>query len=123
MNKKILIIEDEKVQMDMYRTRFEKAGFKVITARNGKPGLELAKRQRPDLILLDIVMPLVNGFRVLEKLKKDTQVKDIPIVILSNLSQKEEIEKGLKLGAEEYIVKTSLTPSQIVEKIKARLGL
>ena len=94
-HKKIIIVEDENFLVDMYKLKFEQAGFDVLTAENGKRGLELSLKEKPDLILLDIVLPEMDGFEVLAELKKNKQTKDIPVLIFSNLGQKEEIEKVL----------------------------
>jgi len=117
--KKILIIEDEKNLADMYKLRFEQGDYQVLAAYNGFPGVEMAIKEKPDLVLLDIIMPYKDGYQVIQDLKREPQTKDIPIIIFSNLGQKEEIEKGLKLGAVDYLVKTDLTPSEALEKVRA----
>lgn len=114
----ILIIEDEPFLLEMYKKKFLEEGYRVITATNGDPGIELAKKTSPDLILLDIVMPDKDGYEVLKDLKHNTATSQIPILVFSNLGQKEEIEKGLALGADDYVVKTSLTPKELVKKVK-----
>lgn len=120
--KKILIVEDEPNLLDLYRVALEQAGFGVLTAENGEAGYLLAKDKQPELILLDILMPKVDGYEMLRRLKKDQNTKNVPVVIFSNLSQKEEIEKGLKLGAKDFIIKTSITPMALVDKVKAWVG-
>lgn len=117
-HKKIIIVEDENFLVDMYKLKFEQAGFDVLTAENGKRGLELSLKEKPDLILLDIVLPEMDGFEVLAELKKNKQTKDIPVLIFSNLGQKEEIEKGIKLGADAYVVKANYTPEQLIKHVK-----
>ena len=119
---KILLIEDDATLLDMYRLRFEKEGFDFFTANRGKIGIELAAKERPDLILLDIVMPEMDGYQVLEQLKKTAATKEIPVVMLSNLGQHEEIDHGMKLGAADYFIKASLTPSDLVARVAKRLG-
>jgi DNA-binding response OmpR family regulator len=121
MKKKILIIEDEKSLLELYQARFEKAGYQVLSTTNGKPGIEIAKKEKPDIILLDILMPGVDGYEVIRALKKDPQTKNIPILVFSNLGQPEEIEKGLKLGANDYVMKTDLTPTELLEKVERML--
>lgn len=123
MAHKILLIEDDATLLDMYRLRFEKEGFNFFTANRGKAGIELASKERPDLILLDIVMPEMDGYQVLEQLKKNATTKDIPVVMLSNLGQHEEIDHGMKLGAADYFIKASLTPSDLVARVSKRLGI
>ena len=119
---KILIIEDEKFLLEMYDMRLKKAGFEVLTASEGKEGIHLACEHKPKLIVLDIVMPEMSGYEVLRMLKKDPDTKDIPVLVFSNLGQEEEIAKGFDLGADDYIVKTEITPTQLVEKIQAMLN-
>ncbi|MBL7155035.1 MAG: response regulator [Candidatus Portnoybacteria bacterium] len=119
--KKILIIEDEKFLLEMYQSRFEKEGYRVFTAINGQPGLELAQKEKPDLIILDILMPEMDGYEVIKKLKENSQTEKIPILVLSNLGQPEEINQGLKLGADDYIIKTDLTPSELINKVERML--
>ncbi len=95
--------------------------FEVVSAFNGEEGLKKIKEEKPDFVLLDIVLPGIDGFEVLEKLKNDKETAGIPVVILSNLGQKDDIEKGFKLGAEDFLVKAYFTPGEIVEKIRAIL--
>lgn len=119
--KKILIIEDEKFLLEMYQSRFEKEGYRVSTAIDGQHGLELAQKEKPDLIILDIVMPGMDGYEVIKNLKKNSQTRKIIILVFSNLGQQEEINQGLKLGADDYIVKTDLTPSELINKVERML--
>lgn len=116
--KKILIVEDEKSLSLMYKTEFEEDGYHVLIADNGAKGLEMAVKEKPDLIILDIIMPELNGFTVLKRLKANESTKDIPVVILTVLSAEEKKEEGEKLGATAYLVKAKLTPAEIYEKIK-----
>jgi DNA-binding response OmpR family regulator len=115
---KILVVEDESFLLDLYQIKLEQAGFEVVKAGNGNEGVSLARLEQPGLILLDILMPEIDGYEMLAKIKSDPKTKKIPVIIFSNLSQKEEIEKGLKLGASDYIIKTSITPAQLEEKVK-----
>jgi DNA-binding response OmpR family regulator len=119
-NKKIsiLIIEDDLFLLGMYGTKFELEGLEVLTADNGEKGLELAEKNIPDVILLDIVLPGINGFEVLDKLKQGEKTKEIPVILLTNLSQKSEVEKGLSKGAVDYLIKAHFMPSEVVDKIK-----
>jgi len=119
---KILLIEDDPFLLSMYSTKFEIDGFKVISASDGEKGLELALREMPDIILLDILLPKMNGFAVLEKLKADKQMNQIPVILLTNLNQKDEIDKGLALGANDYLIKAHFMPSEVVDKIKKVIG-
>jgi len=119
--KKILLVEDDKTISLMYKTKLETGGFEVLTADNGADGLKLAKEHKPDIIMLDVILPQLDGFSVLEELKKDASIKKIPVVMLTNLGTEEDKEKGEKLGAKDYLVKASLTPAQVEEKIKKYL--
>ncbi len=121
--KKILVVEDDPMISSMYKTKFEADGFEVFTADNGATGLELIKKEEPDIVMLDIILPQLDGFSVLEQIKKDKTTKDIPVIMLTNLSTEEDKEKGKKMGALDYLVKASLTPGQISEKIKKILKI
>ena len=118
---KILVVEDEPFLLDLYQTKLLQEGYEIFIAQNGAEGIEMAKNHLPDLILLDILMPKVDGYGLLKAIKSDKNTKNIPVIIFSNLSQKEEIEKGLKLGASDYIIKTSVTPTQLAEHVAAFL--
>lgn len=107
--------------MDLYQTKLNQDGFEVIKAENGLAGVSLATLEKPNLILLDILMPQVDGYEMLKRLKANKATARIPIIIFSNLSQRAEIEKGLKLGAKDFIIKTSVTPSEMVDKVKSYL--
>ncbi|MEK6833965.1 MAG: response regulator [Thermoproteota archaeon] len=117
---KILIIEDDPLIRDLYRDAFRLNDFEVEIAENGIDGLRILKNfaVKPCVILLDIMMPNMNGFDVLEQFKKNSETKDIPVVILSNLAQRQDIDKALKLGAVMYLVKAQHSPKDIIEKIK-----
>ncbi|MFH1522741.1 MAG: response regulator [Patescibacteria group bacterium] len=115
---KILIIEDDPFLLSMYTTKFELENFNVISADDGKRGLKLALEEKPDIILLDILLPKMNGFEMLKILKSDKSAESIPVILLTNLSQKDEVEQGLNLGAVDYLIKAHFMPSEVVEKIK-----
>ncbi|PLX20679.1 response regulator [Candidatus Parcubacteria bacterium] len=116
--KTILLVEDDTMISSMYKTKFESAKFEVITADNGADGLELAMSKKPDLILLDIIMPQLDGFAVLERLKMSAKTKSIPVFLLTNLGTEEDVKKGQELGAKDYLVKASLTPGEVLAKVK-----
>lgn len=105
----------------MYKTKFESDGFDVLTADNGVKGFELAKKEKPDIIMLDVILPQLDGFSVLDNIKKDKTVKNIPVIMLTNLGTEEDKAKGKKIGALDYFVKASLTPGQVSAKIKQYL--
>ena len=107
----------------MYATKFELEGFEVVRASDGQEGIKMVREQKPDLVLLDIVMPKVDGFEVLTELRKSPDISNIPVILLTNLGQRSDIEKGLSLGARDYIVKASYTPAQVVAKVKQHLGI
>jgi len=121
MAKKILIIEDDDFLRQLISQKMSSEGFAVSLAVDGSDGIEKTKDIMPDLILLDLLLPTVDGFEVLSKIKSDSATSSIPVVILSNLGQQDEINKGMKLGAVDYLVKAQLTPEEIVEKVKTLL--
>jgi len=102
--------------LGMYATKFEMENFKVITAEDGEKAVRAALKELPDIILLDIILPKQNGFEVLRQLKADQSTANVPVILLTNLSQKDEIEQGLKLGAEDYLIKAHFMPSEVVKK-------
>lgn len=123
MAKQILIIEDDDFFMELLSKKVTSGGFEVIEAKNRQEGIEKLKTLKPDLVLLDLLLPNddgldVAGFKVLSKIKEDPATASIPVIILSNLSQKEDIEKGLKLGATDFMIKAQFTLEEILEKIK-----
>jgi len=115
---KILLVEDDPFLLSMYYTKFELENFKVVTAEDGEKGLKLAIKELPDVILLDIMLPRMDGFEVLKALKADKKTSGIPVILLTNLSQKEKVKEGLSLGANDYLIKAHFMPSEVVEKIK-----
>ena|SRR3989339_1125354 len=116
--RKILIVEDDGFLIQMYAAKLEMEGFKVVAAVDGEKALRMVKKEEPDLILLDLLLPKKDGFEVLAELKKDQAVKDIPVVVLSNLGQKEDINRCLALGAKDYLIKAHFVPGEVVAKIK-----
>lgn len=115
---KILIVEDDEFLANIYQTKFAVEGFKVFIAQDGEQGLKMAKSKAPRVILLDILLPKLDGFAVLAELKKEAATKDIPVILLTNLGQKEDVKKGLSLGAVDYLIKAHFKPSETVEKVK-----
>ena len=120
--KKILVIEDESALQKMIEDVLSKDCYKIIPALNGKIGLELAEKEKPDLILLDLIMPQINGFEVLEGLKKNVTTKNIPVIVLTNLESMQDINRAIELGAKSYLVKANYELSEIAEKVKQALG-
>jgi len=121
-NPHILIVEDDTFLLNIYKTKFEFENFKVSTAENGEVGLAEIRKKHPDLILLDILMPKMDGFAVLEELKKDKSIQNIPVILLTNLGQKDDVQKGLELGAKDYIIKAHFKPSEVLEKVRKVLA-
>ena len=119
---KVLLIEDEKEVAELYRLKLSLDGYTVITAENGEEGLEKAFSEKPELIFLDIKMPKMDGFEALKKLRSSEKTKNVPILILSNFDEQDLIEKGMTLGANEYLIKSQFTPEGISKKIKDWLG-
>lgn len=119
--KKVLLVEDDKMILDMYTLKFTQEGYEVTQAENGKDGLDLAKKIQPDIILLDIILPQMDGFTVLKSVKADPKTKDVPVVLLTNLGQDGDVKKGIELGAVDYLIKANFTPSQVVDKVKSVL--
>jgi CheY-like chemotaxis protein len=117
-NKKILVVEDDKFLRKVYESKLPKEGFDVVLAVDGVEGLEKLKTEAPDLMLLDLIMPRKSGFEVLEELKADKKAARIPILVLSNLGQDEDIERTKNLGATEFLIKSNLSIKEIIEKIK-----
>lgn len=116
--RKILIIEDDSFLLSMYANKFEMENFLVLTAEDGKKGLRIALKELPDLILLDLVLPVMDGFAVLKELKAGEKAKKIPVILLTNLSQREEVDKGMAMGAADYMIKAHFMPSEVVDKVK-----
>lgn len=111
------MVEDDPLLIDIYTTKLKEAGFQVTVVEHGQKVLSALEKERPDVVLLDIVLPHMDGWEVLRAIKANDSLKEIPVVILSNLGQKEEINKGLQLGAARYFIKAHYTPSQIVEEL------
>jgi len=120
---KVLVVEDDVFLSGIYQKKFEMEGFKVIPALDGEKGLTEAKKKKPAIILLDILLPKLDGFAVLTKLKADPETKDIPVILLTNLGQKDDVEKGLQAGAVDYLIKAHFKPSEVVDKVRKVLGL
>lgn len=120
--KKILLIEDDPLLIDIYSTKLKQSGFEVCVVESGEKALAVIEEQKPDLVLLDIVLPHIDGWDILQNLRASKKLKGIQIVILSNLGQKEEIAKGLALGAAKYLIKAHYTPSEIVQEIINLVG-
>jgi len=118
MPKKILIVEDDNFMQKSLSFTLKEEGYEIIVASDGEVAILKLEKEKPDLILLDIILPKIDGFEVLEKLKDKKATKDIPVIILSNLGQKDDVEKGLSLGADGYIIKAHFKLEDVVKRIK-----
>lgn len=118
MKKTILLVEDDPFLIDIYSTKLKESGFLVEVAERGDLIFSKLEEKTPDLIILDVVLPQMDGWEILKKIKSDPQFKDLKVIILSNLGQKEEVEKGIGLGAVRYLIKAHYTPSQVAEEVK-----
>lgn len=116
---KILLIEDDKFLRELMARKLLTLNYDVSVAVDGEEGLQKIKEEKPDLVLLDLILPGINGFEVLEKAKSDPNTVAIPVIILSNLGQGDDIERGLKLGAKDFLVKAHFTPQEIVNKLQS----
>ncbi len=120
---KILITEDDKFLSAAYNAKLTKAGFDTRVATDGVMALDILKSFTPELIILDLIMPLKDGFSVLEELAQNQQTSNIPVIVMTNLGQKEDIDRAMKLGAKDYVIKSDIDPNQLVAKINSLLGL
>ncbi len=121
--KKVFIVDDDEFLLDMYSVKFRESGFDVEVAYSGSNALDKIKNGlNPDIILLDVVMPGMDGFEFLKKIRSEHLASGALVVILTNLGQKEDVERGLALGAKDYVIKARHTPSEIVSKVKEILG-
>ncbi len=118
MAKTILIIEDDKFLRELIVQKLIKEGYDTSEAVDGEEGIKKIKEEKPDLVLLDLILPGIDGFEVLARMREESTLSSIPVIILSNLGQKEDVEKGLKMGAVDYLIKAHFTPGEIIEKIK-----
>ena len=119
---KIYVAEDDRFLATAYRAKLSKAGFDVTIVGNGQEMLNVLAQAIPDLILLDLVMPLKDGFATLEEIRAQEQFKQIPVIVTSNLGQQEDLDKAKALGADDYLIKSDLSMDALVERVKAALG-
>jgi len=117
----ILIVEDEPTLQKALRIALEREGYEVKSAMEGEAGLKLAKESKPNLILLDLILPKIDGFEILAELKKDESTKEIPVIILTNLESSQDIEKALVLGAKTYLVKANYDLKDVIQKVKENI--
>ncbi|MEA3248804.1 MAG: response regulator [Patescibacteria group bacterium] len=119
---KILVIDDDRFLAQIYILTLKKVGYEVLLMENGTDGIEAAKKEKPNAIILDILMPGIDGFQVLRELKKSEKTKSIPVIMLTSLSQKEDEEMGMRGGAEAYLTKSTTLPDDVVKQLTKLLG-
>jgi CheY-like chemotaxis protein len=122
MAKKILIIEDEEILLELLKKKLSRLGYEVFTAVDGEKGMQAIREIIPDLILLDIIMPKMGGFEVMEKVQADPTLKTIPIIVISNSGQPVELDKAKRLGARDWLIKTEFDPQEVVDKVIKQIG-
>ena len=118
---KVLLVEDDEMLHGMYTQKFKNQGYEVVSAYNGADGVKLAETEHPDVILLDVIMPKMDGFVALKKIRKGDTTAKIPVILLTNLGQEEDVRKGRELGANDYFIKANHTPQEVVDKVRALL--
>ena|SRR3989338_11144083 len=118
MAHKILVVEDDKFLRELMCRKLREEQYEVVEAIDGEEGVVKTQETSPELILLDLILPGIDGFEVLAKIKEDPKLAQIPVIILSNLGQRDDIEKGLRLGAIDFLVKAHFTPAEIIDKVK-----
>jgi len=121
MAKKILIIEDEEIIIGLLQKKLIKEGYQVSIARDGEEGLRAVEKEKPDLVLLDIIMPKMGGFEVMEEMQKNAELKKIPVIVISNSGQPVELDRAQKLGAKDWLIKTEFDPQEVIDKVKKQL--
>lgn len=117
----VLIVEDDKFLRELLVRKVESAGFVTSIAIDGKEALRKIKEELPRLVLLDLVLPGIDGFEILKQVKEDPKTNKVSVIILSNLGQREDVERGLKLGADDYLIKAHFTPDEIIQKVQKLL--
>lgn len=122
MNQTVLIVDDDEFLLEMYALKFKEEGFVVEIAKTGRDALEKVASIKPNIVLLDVVLPEMDGFSILQKMRAEKNSSTPLIVMLTNLSQKDDTERGMRLGADDYIVKAHYTPSEVVEKVRKLLA-
>jgi len=122
MAKKILLVEDEELMIDLLQRKLTKEGYEISVARDGEEGLKAMREVKPNLVLLDIIMPKMGGFEVMEEIGKNKELKKIPVIVISNSGQPVELDKAQKLGAKDWLIKTEFDPQEVVDKVVKQIG-
>jgi len=120
--KKILLIEDEEIMISLLQRKLTMEGYEISVTRDGEEGLKAMREVKPDLILLDIIMPKMGGFEVMTEMQKDKTLAKIPVIVISNSGQPVEIDRAQKLGAKDWLIKTEFDPQEVVEKVVKQIG-
>jgi len=122
MAKKILLIEDEEIMISLLQRKLTMEGYEVSVTRDGEEGLKAMREVKPDLILLDIIMPKMGGFEVMTEMQKDKTLAKIPVIVISNSGQPVELDRVQKLGAKDWLVKTEFDPQEVIDKVVKQIG-
>jgi CheY-like chemotaxis protein len=120
--KKILLVEDEEIMINLLQKKLKQEGYEVSVAKDGEEGLKLMKEFSPDLVLLDIIMPKMGGFEVMEEMNKDSKLQKIPVVVISNSGQPVELDRAQRLGARDWLIKTEFDPQEVIDKVVKQIG-
>lgn len=115
---RVLVVEDDKFLRELITRKLEAENFYVIEAIDGEEGIKKASEEKPDIVLLDIVLPGIDGFEILKRMKADPGLSKIPVIMLTNLGQRDDVERGIEMGADDYLIKAHFTPSEIIERVK-----
>lgn len=119
---KVLLVEDDPFLVDIYTTKFQAEGFSISVATDGNQAIRRLSQDKPEILLLDIVLPKVDGWEILKSIKQSKDLQDLKVIVLSNLGQKADIDKAIALGATRYLIKAHYTPSEVVEEVKKIIG-
>ena len=122
MPKKVLLVEDEEIMINLLQKKLIQEGYDVRVAVNGEEGLAKMKEIKPDIVLLDIIMPKLGGFEVMKGMNKDPELKEIPVVVISNSGQPVELDKARELGARDWLIKTEFDPQEVIDKVIKQIG-
>lgn len=119
---KVLLVEDDAMIIQMYKTRMDSEGWEVFSTDRGSEALKIAKEKKPDIILLDIILPEIDGFTILKELRKDSDTKKIPVLMLTNLGQESDQNRGKEMGVDGYFIKSQHTPGDVIVKIESLIS-
>ena len=122
MAKKILLVEDEELMIDLLQRKLTKEGYEISVAKDGEEGLKAMREVKPNLVLLDIIMPKMGGFEVMEEMGKNKELKKIPVIVISNSGQPVELDEAQRLGAKDWLIKTEFDPQEVVDKVVKQIG-